>query len=192
MRFTKKIWTLLGVIISIYLILPMPKLPPTESLPEAYKSDEPGDTWQLINVSAYYTNKERADAIPFYQNYFSSSSSLPMIRLNHPPEYAKEVFIDTKQTYYLEELIYPMRQSLFINGYEWENDVFTPVASRKQFILEAGGKVWKSKVSLKWFSSNLFTRLIVFWFSWTVLLITLNLWVNEFGQLVNIFKRGGK
>ena len=179
---------MIGVLISLYLIVPAPKLPPSD-LSEAFKSDEPGDTWQIKDVSAYYTNKERKEVISYYQNYFSKSSFLPSIRLNHPPEFGKEVFIDTKQTYYLEELIYPMKQSLFINGYEWENDVFTAEASRKQFILEADGKVWKSKVSLKWFSSSVIVRLAVFWSAWIILLTIANYWIVEFGELTAIFKR---
>lgn len=182
---------MIGVLISLYLIVPAPKLPPSD-LSEAFKSDEPGDTWQLKDVSAYYTNKERKDVISYYQDYFSQISLFPIVRLNHPPEFGREVFIDTKQTYYLEELIFPMKQSLFINGYEWENDVFTPVASRKQYILEADGKVWKSKVSLKWFSSHVFVRLVTFWSAWAILLITTSFWAIELGEFVKVFRKTKK
>jgi len=191
MRFTKKIWIVLGVIGSLYLSAPLAMLPPPD-LSKAYKSDEPGDTWQIEDVSAYYTDKERKEVVSYYQEYFSKASFLPSLRLNYPPEFGKEVFIDTKQTYYLEELVYPMKQSLFINGYEWENDVFTPVASRKQFILKADGKVWKSKVSLKWFSSSVIVRLAIFWSAWIILLTTANFWIIELAQFIKIFRKTKK
>jgi hypothetical protein len=188
MKVIKKIWALLGILITIYLLIPSASFPPID-LPNSFKSDEPGDTWQIENVSAYYTEKDRGEVISFYQNYFTKPTIFPPIRLNYPPEFGKEVFIDTKQTYYLEELVYPLKQSLFVNGYEWQNDVFTPVASREQFKLEADGKVWKSKVSLKWFASSLPTRLVIFWSGWLVFLTSISLWTRELSQFLLIFKK---
>jgi len=187
MKAIKKTWAAVGVLITIYLAIPSANFPPAD-LPDSFKSDEPGDTWQIKNVSAYYTEKDRGEVISFYQSYFTKPVILPPIRLNYPPEFGGEVFIDTKQTYYLEELVYPLKQSIFVNGYEWQNDVFTPVASRDQFILEADGKVWKSKVSLKWFSSSLPARLLIFWAGWLVFLASFSLWTSEFSQLLIIFK----
>ncbi|MFH1601805.1 MAG: hypothetical protein ABIB61_02490 [Candidatus Shapirobacteria bacterium] len=174
---------MLGVILSLYLLVPGPKLPPLD-LPESLKSDEPGDTYQIFQASAYYTDKEREEVISFYDQYFSHSSFLnfPLFtyRLNHPPEYAREIWVDTKQSYYLEEIVNPFRGSLYVNGYEWARDVFTPVEAREQYALIVGGRVWPSKVSLRYFSSFWIVRLVVFWASWLMLGWIIGLWAKEF------------
>lgn len=178
----KKIYLLFGFLISVYLLLPSPKLPPPD-LPESIKSMEPGDTVQIPNVSAYFTDKSRQEILNFYTDYFSKSFflgvPLPTFRLNHPPEYAKQIIRDTTQSYYFEEVVHPFRESLFINGFEWENDVFTPLEARSQNAILVDGKVWKSKVTLRWRASNFIVRLIVFWLEWGMLWTVLSLWKKE-------------
>ncbi len=116
----KKLYFLVGILLSLYLLLPGPSLPPPD-LPESLKSTEPGDTIQLTRVSAYYTQKQREEVISFYDDYYSHSPflNLPFIsyRLNHPPEHAREIWADTKQSYYLEEIVHPFAGSLFVNGF---------------------------------------------------------------------------
>lgn len=138
----------------LYLITPVPQL---KDLTNAVRSDEPGDTVQLKNVSAYYTNLSRTEVINFYMaNY----SGLFRIILNYPPEKAKTIIRDTTQTYYLEEFIIPFKESLFINGYEWANDVFTPPAKRVMNKLIFKGKEYKAKITLKTFPTSIPRRLI--------------------------------
>jgi len=151
-------------LIFVYLLLPPPlEIPP---LPESLKSTEPGDTIQIPGVSAYYTNLPRQEVLDFYQKNFSKSRFLgiPLLtyRLNHPPEYARQVIRDTQQSSYLEEIVHPLRESLFVNGYEWENDPFTPPASRSQYRMVINGKEFKCKVTIRPFFSNLWARVIVF------------------------------
>jgi len=178
----KKGYFLVGILLSLYLFLPGPKLPPAD-LPEALKSDEPGDTYQLTQVSAYYTRKSREEVVSFYTDYFSHSSflNLPLFtyRLNHPPEYAREVWIDTKRSYYLEEIIHPFSGSLFVNGFEWEKDVFTPPGARAQNVMIVGGETWPSKVSLRWFPSHFLPRLVIFWATWVALGSLFIFWKRE-------------
>lgn len=178
----KKIYLLIGFLSSLYLLLPGPRLPPPD-LPESFKSTEPGDTIQLTRVSAYYTQKEREEVIDFYDEYFSRSSflNLPLFtyRLNHPPEYAREIWVNTKQSYYLEEIVNPLRGSLFINGYEWAKDVFTPVSARAQYIMLVDGQEWAGKVSLRWFPSHIWVRLLIFWAVWLAVGGLFLLWKKE-------------
>ncbi len=185
----KKIWLFLGLLVSVYLLIPGPKFPPPD-LPESLKSDEPGDTVQLINVSAYFTDSEREKVIAFYQDYFSRSSfldiPLPVIRLNHPPEYAKQVIKDTMQTYYFEELVHPFRESLYVNGFEWERDVFTAPEKREKNRIFIADRIWKAKVTLRWFPSNLILRVLVFWAGWLLLGI---IFFNWFKQIKVFFKK---
>lgn len=164
----KRILKLLGVIVLlfaiIYLILP----PPAEllPLPNSLKSDEPGDTVQIPGISAYYTDLSRQEVISFYQKYFSRSSFLgiPLItyRLNYPPEYSKELIRrTTQQTSYLEEIVHPMRESLFVSGFEWENDPFTKPEKRVKNKMIINGKEYKSKITLITRHSSPFFRIIV-------------------------------
>ena len=186
----RKVWLSLGLLFSLYLVLPGPRLPPPD-LPESLKSTEPGDTYQIPNVSAYYTRKKRDEVISFYKDYFSRSSflGLPILtyRFVQPPEYAKTVWIDTKKSFYLEEFVHPFRESLFVNGLEWRGDIFSPPEKRKPSRFQVGGEIWPTKVSLRWFYSSWWSRLLIFWLAWSLFYLLLGLWQKElksFYQLV--------
>lgn len=178
----KKIWLIIGILISVYLVLPSPKLPPPD-LPESLKSTEPGDTVQLPRIAAYFTDKTRNEVLDFYTHYFSRSPflglPLPTYRLNHPPEYGKQVVRETTRSYYLEEIVHPFRESFFVNGFEWKNDVFTPPEKRVKNKILVGGRVWQAKITLRWFPSRVGARLATFWLAWIVLFIVLKEWGKE-------------
>ena len=188
----KKIWFFLGLCITFYLILPGPRLPPPD-LPQSFRSTEPGDTVQLPRISAYFTDKTRDEVLSFYTNYFARSPFLnfPLItyRLNHPPEYAKQVVRETTRSYYLEEVVHPLRESLFINGFEWEKDVFTQPKKRIKNKILVEGKVWRSKVTLRWFVSHWGTRLMIFWSAWLMLFIVFQQWYREIKLLIEGIKK---
>ena len=183
----KKIWLGLGFFFTLYLLLPEPKLPPP-GLPDSLKSTLPGDTVQLPRISGYFTDRSRNDVVSFYKDYFSKSPFLnfPLltIRLNHPPEYAKQVIRGTTRSYYLEELVHPFKGSLFINGFEWEKDVFTKPEKRVKNKILAGNKTWRAKINLRWFPSKLLFRLAIFWSCWIVLWATIKEWKSEIGKQI--------
>ncbi len=139
-----------------YLLLPTPTLP---NLVNSVKSDEVGDTIQISNVSAYYTNMTRSEVIDFYKAYYSGPLR---IILNHPPEKAKTVIKDTIQSYYFEEFVLPFKESLYINGFEWENDVFTKAEKRIKNKLIFQGKEYKAKITIRTFPVSIPKRLISF------------------------------
>lgn len=136
------------VFLLIYLLLPSPSQPPP--LPESVRSTEPGDTVEIPGLFAYYTNLERDQVISFYQSHYTTSSflNLPLFafRLNHPPEYAWVVIRDTIHSSYLEEIVMPLRESYFINGYEPQNDPFKKEGERPERGFEIGGQEYKAKV----------------------------------------------
>ncbi len=139
-----------------YLLSPLPQIPPLQN---SVVSTEPGDTTQITNVKGYYTNLTRTEVMNFYRaNY----NGIFRIRLNHPPEKAKEIFRDTIQSYYLEEYVLPFKQSLFINGFEWENDVFTKPSDRAANRLVYQGKEYRAKINTRTFSASLPNRLVSF------------------------------
>lgn len=144
---------IVNIIFVLYLLIPVPTLP---DLPYSAKSDEPGDTTQMVNITAFYTNQTRTQVINFYKAKYTSPI---IIRLNHPPEKSKEIIRDTTQSYYLEEFIIPFKESIFVNGYEWENDVFTKPEARAKNKLIFKGKEYKAKITIKKFPTNIAQRL---------------------------------
>lgn len=167
----KKIFKVFFIIIfilgTVYLVLPAPKDFP--DLPDSIKSIEPGDTTQIANVSAYYTDIPRKEVVDFYTRYFSKSPFrlIPLLnyRLNQPPERIREVLRSTQQSTYVEEVIHPFRESVFINGFEWDNDPFTKPERRIKNILKVDGKVYQFKITLFYQESMLWQRLLVFYLS---------------------------
>ena len=147
---------ILNIIFVLYLIAPTPEL---KELPNSAKSNLPGDTVQLKNVTGYYTNLSRTEVMNFYQSIYSFPF---LIRLNHPPEKAKEIFRDTMQSYYIEEFIIPFKESIFINGFEWEKDVFTKPDKRIKNKLIYNDITYPSKINTKIYYTNVYTRVIAF------------------------------
>ncbi|MFA7301070.1 MAG: hypothetical protein WC069_02085 [Candidatus Shapirobacteria bacterium] len=143
----------------LYLILPVPAI---KDLSNSVKSTLPGDTIQLKNVEGYYTNLSRTEVMKFYQSIYSSPF---LIRLNHPPEKSKEIFRDTMQSYYLEEFIIPFKQSIFINGFEWEKDVFTKPEKRVKNKLIYENISYSSKINTKLITTTIPVRLVTLFVS---------------------------
>ncbi len=164
-KFEKLFFIGVFIIGTVYLILPAPRDFP--DLPGAVKSTEPGDTVQIANVKAYYTDMSRQEVVNFYKNYFSRSPFhfIPLLtyKLNHPPERIREVLRNTQQSTYVEELVHPLRESVFVNGFEWNNDPFTKPSRRIKNILEVNGKVYQFKVTLFYQESKVWERLLVFY-----------------------------
>lgn len=152
----KILFVIVNFVFILYLISPIPTL---KDLPNSVKSTLPGDTTQLKNVTGYYTNLSRTEVMKFYQSFYQS---IFLIRLNHPPEKSKEIFRDTMQSYYLEEFIIPFKESLFINGFEWEKDVFTKPEKRLANKLIYNNITYPSKINTKIFTTSIYTRLTVF------------------------------
>lgn len=149
----------------LYLISPTPVI---KNLPNSVKSTLPGDTTQLKNVSGYFTNLTRTEVMNFYQSFYHSPF---MIRLNHPPEKSKTIFRDTMQSYYLEELVIPFKESLFINGYEWEKDVFTKPEKRIANKLIYNGVSYSAKITIRTFPVPVLNRILAFFLTETILIM---------------------
>lgn len=134
------------VFIGIYLVWPTPDLP--EPPPGSLKSVEPADTETVLR-QAFYTDLSRADVIAYYKQAFRAPLQ---IRLNHPPEDAAVVIRDQTRSNYLEELVHPGKEALFINGF---------VPEKIQDTIVRNGKVYKSKITVHMVPSGISTRLTV-------------------------------
>ncbi|MEK7064618.1 MAG: hypothetical protein AAB973_03370, partial [Patescibacteria group bacterium] len=91
-----------------YLTLPAPSLP---ALANSARSDEPGDTVQHPDQSAYYTFRDsRPSILAELQQKFSLADPFGKLfdyRLNYRPEEAGEFVRDQLRSYYLEEVVHP-------------------------------------------------------------------------------------
>jgi hypothetical protein len=147
---------ILNIVIIYYLYLPLPAI---SDLPNSAKSDLPGDTVQIPNVSAYFTNLSRDQIISFYRSQFTSPFT---IEINHPPEKSKQIILDTTQSYYFYEFYIPFKGSLYVNGYEWENDVFTKPEKRAVNKLIFKDILYPTKVTIRTFPTSPYTRIFIF------------------------------
>ncbi len=131
-----------------YLVLPSPAFPPPP--PGSFQSDEPADTESPYR-RAYYTNLTRPEIMAYYDRSFRSIIPI-QYRLNLPPEDAYSVIRDQTRSSFLEEIIHPWRESLYVNA-------FVPVKPTEQININ---KVhYLNKVTVHYIPSHPATRLTV-------------------------------
>jgi hypothetical protein len=160
-----------------YLLLPVSygsvqDFPP---LPHSIKSDEPGDTTQNPNNAAYYSYLKRDGITSFYKSYYEQLNFfgivIPSVRLNHPPEYAYQYIKDQTVSTFLEEYTYPMRDSIFVNGYEpkiW-NKIKNEHTNFFSDSIYIKGSYYDSKTTLRFYPSDPVNRVIVYIACWLTL-----------------------
>ncbi len=162
---TKTFFIIFSALLFIYMMWPGPtSIQNFQALPGSEKSTLSGDTWQVPNVAAYFSSNYREFVVPFYSKMHRGLSHFffPPIRINYPPEFAFTAIKKYTDSTYLEELVYPLRDSLYVNGYEpfyqdgqpkfWGSIKFTPT-----------NKDWDTKVTLRFYPSPFWAKLLV-WF----------------------------
>lgn len=157
------LFIIFSVLLFIYMLWPGPsKISDFKALPNSDKSDLAGDTWQIPNVSAYFSNNFRDFVIPFYRSIYWNNTFLPFppMRLNYPPEFSWNVIKRHTDSTYLEELVYPLRDSLYINGFEPFNPDGTPRfwGSTRFTVLDRN---WYTKVTLRFYPAPIWVRIFV-------------------------------
>lgn len=169
----KKLYLGFSLLLLIYMVFPaIGNISYFQQLPDSVKSTLEGDTIQVPNVVGYFSNNYREFVVKFYQGNFHKLSILPFppYRLNYPPEYSFVAIKNHTDTTYLEELVYPLRESLFVNGFEPFNPDKTPKYwGSIKFSVE--GKEWETKTTLRLYPSSIFIRIIV-WLG-----ITVSIWL---------------
>lgn len=153
-----------------YLIQPSPGLP---TLADAVRSDEPGDNIQHPDQSAYYTNRDnRSDILGELQKKFGLSQfGFASYRLNYRPEEVGTLVRDQLRSYYLEEVVHPLRESLFINVLDPAKTPMIDDDKREQAKMYLHSQFYPIKVTLRPVYSNVIGRLIV----WTSIFPALTL-----------------
>lgn len=174
-----------SLLLLIYMLWPSPQhISQFKTLPDSEKSTLEGDTIQIPNVSAYFSNNSRDFVIPFYLKNYQKLSNLPFppLRINHPPEYSWNVIKKHTDSTYLEELVYPLRDSLYVNGLEpfyGSGDPKWWGATK----FELGENNYLTKVTLRFYPASFFAKLAV-WLGMTISMI----WLYKIGKKI-IFEK---
>jgi hypothetical protein len=154
MKWLPKIALLLfSILLFGYLLLPSYSFP--KPIPGSVQSQEGADVETPLRTS-YFTDYLRPQVLDYYQNQFTRSSFLnlpmPTLRLNYPPEDAQTLVRDQTHSVYLQEIVHPLRESLFVNGFTYQIQNNT---------IEYKGGVYQEIVTVKFVPSSLFARLVV-------------------------------
>lgn len=166
----------------IYILFPGPSsINDFPQLSNSLKSKEEGDTTQIPNVKAYYSFLRREEITKLYKDSYEKKSfgflNIPAIKLNHPPEYAYTYVRDQLQSTFLEEYTYPLRDSLFVNGFDRKiyNDLIHLEHSFQNDTIHIDGVFYNSKTTLRFYpSSPLFRVLIYIGIWWALILLFSN------------------
>lgn len=145
MRFLNIVALLLCTFATLYLLWPSPKFP--DAPPGSIQSQLPGDT-ESIYRKAYYSNLSRSEVEDFYFQQFGRWG----IRQILPPEEAQTLVRDQTRSSYLEEIIHPVRESLYVN-------VFVPTLPQDD--IRVDGVKYLNKVSVRYLPSQPISRLTV-------------------------------
>lgn len=160
----KSLFIIFSLLLLIYMLWPGPtKIADFKPLPSSSKSTLAGDNIEQVpNVAGYFSDNYRGFAVPFYRKVYQNLSRLPFppLRLNHPPEYSWNVIKKHTDSTYLEELIYPLRDSLYINGFEpfYEDSKPKFWGSTK---FDADGQSFFTKVTLRFYPFGLAAKILV-------------------------------
>lgn len=145
----KFLFLIFSILLLIYVSLPTPGFP---NPPEGFvQSDEPADVETPLR-RGYYTNMTRAEVINFYKQQFNQMKWVPQLRFNYPPEEAQVLIRDQTKSTFLEELVHPLRESMYINGFESEGTIYE---------LNYKGSIWKNKIIIRYIPSSIYARFIV-------------------------------
>lgn len=147
------IFILLLSITTSYLSIPSPSFP--NPPPDSVQSLEEGDTEITSQRRAYFTNYTREEVLNHYQNQLQPTifgMKLSVYRLNYPPEDAYSIIRDQTRSSYLEEVVVPLRESLFVNG-------FIPTEAKD--IIGYRGATYYQKITVKYATSATFLRVII-------------------------------
>lgn len=145
------IYSTLSLLFISYLLLPSFGFP--NKAVEFLQSQEPADVETPLR-RGYFTDFDRQEAISHYRSemargYFGLQ--MPTVRLNYPPEESGTIIRDQTRSTYLEEIVVPFRESLFISGFE-------PKVEKDAIIVE--NKLWGQKLTVKLIASPLWARLL--------------------------------
>ena len=173
--FFKIFFILIFSFLLIYVIIPAPQfpIPPSDSI----QSNEPADSETPLR-RAYFTNFTREEVMKHYKDQFSKpllfGISLPTYSFNYPPEESQTIIRDQTRSTFLEEIVHPFRESIYINGFEPKNQ-------KDAIFIE--GRSWRQKLIVKYVGSLILVRVVIVLltaiFTW-IIIAELKKFIKEF------------
>lgn len=169
----------------VYLILPGPeKIEDFPAPGNSLKSVEPGDTIQNPNITANYSFLRRDQIRKVYINFYDQLNlfgvKIPSVHLNHPPEAAYQYVRDQQVSTFLEEYTYPLRDSIFVNGYEpkIENEIRKKQHNFFADTIHKNGIFYNSKTTLRFYPSQIFSRILIYVGIWAALILLSKIFIQ--------------
>lgn len=149
----KKILALVFFLSSIVLLFYiLPKSPDFPNPPAgSVQSIEPADSESLYR-RAYFTNLNREEVINYYKKEFNYGFNVYTPRLNYPPEESATIIRDQTRSTYLEEIVHPFRESIYINGFEPKSEKDTIIIDKVK---------WNQKIIVRYVPSPVWVRVVV-------------------------------
>lgn len=128
----------------LYLFLPNPDFP--KAPPDSVQSREPADTETPLR-RAYFTNFTRQEVLDWYRTQFGYG-----YLLNYPPEDAQTIIRDQTRSTFLQEVVHPFRESIYINGFEPKDP---------EDAINIDGVPWRQKIIVRFVPSNIIIRVSI-------------------------------
>ena len=144
-KLLKILFLIFSVLFLIYLLLPTPGFPAPP--PDALQSKEPADTETPLR-RAYFTNYTREEVMNWYLGQMKWG-----FRLNYPPEESQTIIRNQTKSTFLEEIVHPMRESIFVNGFEPKNP---------KDAINIEGLPWRQKIIVRHVPSSIFVRILIY------------------------------
>lgn len=171
-KFLTAVYLVFCVLFIYYLAVPINSfpVPPSDSL----QSDEPADTETPLR-RAYFTNYTRQEIMDHYSQAFGGG-----LRLNYPPEESSTIIRDQTRSTYLEEIVHPFKESIYINGFE-------PKSAKDAIIIKE--LPFRQKVIVRHVESRPAVRIAVGVLTLAAGFLVLSGVFDFAGEAVRIFKR---
>lgn len=148
----KVIFILILLVFLGYLILPASDFPSPP--PDSIRSFEPADVETPLR-RGYYTDFTRNEVMNYYFNQFKRikfmNILLPTYILNYPPEEAQVLIRDQARSTFLEEIVHPFRESIFVNGFE-------PKEAKDAIVVEE--KNLRQKIIIRYIPTSPYIRVV--------------------------------
>jgi hypothetical protein len=175
-------YVLFSLIILSYVSLPNYNFPTPP--PDSVQSKEPADMEEPLR-KAYFTNYTRNEVLSWYKAQFDYSSvgkiKLPTYLLNYPPEESQSIIRDQTRSTFLQEVVHPFRETVFINGYE-------PATGDDKNRIVIDGTHWRQKIIIKYIPSTFILRFIITLASLAAIPVLYSAFVSEFSFLKKMTK----
>lgn len=171
-NFFKFVYIGFFILFLTYLVLPNPSFP--KPPPDSVQSKEPADLESSFR-RAYFTNFTRQQVLDWYKKQFVYG-----YLLNYPPEDSKTLIRDQTRSTYLQEVVHPFRESIYINGFE-------PTDPKDAINID--GVHWKQKIIVRFVPSNTFIRILIGSASLILLLFLIKEWYLILNQVLFLFNK---